>query len=167
MYRLLRWAPLYLLLSHIALKAVLTDRSILLDLFLYNAIWICAVVAIAQSPLTNDPVALATASLAITFWGVGSILNSYSDFYSLPEGSKLLAQLSYTLFYPLALIAIPRSLARGRKLNPLELLDSAILDSESHPLQQRSSLTAYFRNLSSICKINSSHCSFQSVTYCS
>jgi hypothetical protein len=126
MYRLLRWAPLCLLLSHIALKAVLTDRSILLDLFLYNAIWICAVVAIAQSPLTNDPVALATASLAITFWGVGSILNSYSDFYSLPEGSQLLAQLSYTLFYPLALIAIPRSLARGRKLNPLELLDSAI-----------------------------------------
>jgi diguanylate cyclase (GGDEF)-like protein len=126
MYRLLRWAPLYLLLSHIALKAIFTDRSILLDLFLYNAIWICAVVAIAQSPLTNDPVALAAASLAITLWGVGSMLNSYSDFYSLPEGSQLLAQLSYTLFYPLALIAIPRSLARGRKLNPLELLDSAI-----------------------------------------
>jgi len=113
MYRVLRWAPLYLLLAHIAIKSIFTERSILLDLFLYNAIWICAVVAIAQSPLTNDPVALATASLAIAFWGVGSILNSYSDFYPLPPSSQLLAQLSYTFLYPLALIEFPRSLSRG------------------------------------------------------
>ncbi|MEY4438315.1 MAG: hypothetical protein RL249_727 [Actinomycetota bacterium] len=126
MYRVLRWLPLSLLLSHIALKALFPDRSILLDLILYNAIWIFAIAAIAQSPLSNDPVALATSSLAITFWGFGSIINSYSDFYSLPESSQLLAQVSYTLFYPLALIAIPRSLMRGRKLNPLEILDSAI-----------------------------------------
>ena len=126
MYRVLRWLPLSLLLSHIALKALFPDRSILLDLILYNAIWIIAIAAIAQSPLSNDPVALATASLAITFWGFGSIINSYSDFYPLPEGAQLLAQVSYTLFYPLALIAIPRSLVRGRKLNPLEILDSAI-----------------------------------------
>ena len=126
MYRVLRWGPLWLLISHIALKSIFTERSILLDLFLYNAIWICAIAAIAQSPLSNDPVALASACLAITFWGFGSILNSYSDFYSLPQSAGLLAQLSYTLFYPLALIAIPRSLARGRKLNPLELLDAAI-----------------------------------------
>jgi len=125
-YRVLRWLPLWLLLSHIALKALFPDRSILLDLILYNAIWIIAIAAIAQSPLSNDPVALATASLAITFWGFGSIINSYSDFYPLPEGAQLLAQVSYTLFYPLALIAIPRSLVRGRKLNPLEILDSAI-----------------------------------------
>ena len=113
-------------MAHIVLKALYPDRSLALDLFLYNAIWILSILAIAQSPLSNDPVSLAASSLAITFWGFGSILNSYSDFYSLPEGSQLLAQVSYTLFYPLALIAIPRSLARGRKLNPLELLDAAI-----------------------------------------
>jgi diguanylate cyclase (GGDEF)-like protein len=126
MYRVFRWAPLCLLISHIALKSLSSERSVILDLILYNAIWICAIAAITQSPLTNDPVALAAASLAIAFWGIGSILNSYSDFYPLPERSQLLAQLSYTLFYPLAFIAIPRSLARGRKLNPLEILDSAI-----------------------------------------
>lgn len=126
MYRVLRWAPLWLLIFHIALKSIFTERSILFDLILYNAIWICAIAAIAQSPLTNDPVALAASSLAVTFWGFGSIVNSYSDFYSLPDGSQLLAQVSYTLFYPSALIAIPRSLVRGRKLNPLEILDAAI-----------------------------------------
>jgi diguanylate cyclase (GGDEF)-like protein len=114
------------LIFHIALKSIFTERSILFDLILYNAIWICAIAAIAQSPLTNDPVALAASSLAVTFWGFGSIVNSYSDFYSLPDGSQLLAQVSYTLFYPSALIAIPRSLVRGRKLNPLEILDAAI-----------------------------------------
>ena len=126
MYRVLRWTPLWLLLSHIACKTIFTDRSILLDLFLYNAIWICAIAAITQSPLSNDPIALAAASLAIGFWGFGTLLNSYNNFYPLPESAGLLAQLSYTLFYPLALIAIPRSLMRGRKLNPIELLDAAI-----------------------------------------
>ena len=126
MYRVIRWAPLWLLISHLALKSIFTGRSILLDLVLYNAIWIFAIAATAQSPLTNDPVSLAAASLAITFWGFGSLLNSYGDFYSLPDGSQLLAQLSYTFFYPFALIALPRSLVRGRKLSPLELLDAAI-----------------------------------------
>ena len=114
------------LVIHIVLKAIFAERSLILDLILYNVIWLCSVLAIAQSPLSNDPVALASTCLAITFWGVGSIINSYSDFYTLPENSTLIAQVSYTLFYPLALIAIPRSLSRGRKLNPLELLDSAI-----------------------------------------
>lgn len=126
MYRIIRWAPHCLLIAHITLKALYPNKSLSLDLILYNAIWILAIVAITQSPLSNDPIALAAASLAITFWGLGSAVNSYSDFYSLPESSQLLAQLSYTLFYPLALVAIPRSLARGRKLNSLELLDAAI-----------------------------------------
>ena len=126
MYRIIRLAPLAFLIGHIALKTLFPEKSVLLDLFMYNAIWILAIAAVAQSPLANDPVALAASTLAIAFWGFGSILNSYSDFYSLPEGSQLLAQLSYTLFYPLSLVAIPRSLARGRKLNPLELLDAAI-----------------------------------------
>ena len=99
---------------HFAIKALHPDKSVALDLVLYNSIWILAILAILQSPLTNDPIALAASSLAIAFWGFGSALNSYSDFYSLPEGSQLLAQLSYSLFYPLALIAIPRSLTRGR-----------------------------------------------------
>jgi GGDEF domain-containing protein len=95
-------------------------------LILYNAIWIAAIASITQAPLSNDPIAIATAALAIGFWGVGSLINSYGDFYSLPQSSTFIAQLSYALFYPLLLVAIPRTLARGRKLNPIELLDSII-----------------------------------------
>jgi len=108
------------------LKAFFDTRSIALDLILYNLIWLSSILAITQSPLSNDPIAIAAISLGILFWGIGSTLNSYGDFYSLPESAKLIAQLSYMLLYPLALFALPRLLNRGRRLNPIELLDSAI-----------------------------------------
>ena len=126
MYKLLRWLPLGFLTIHLASKSLIHSQSFALDLILYNAIWIISIVSITQSPLSNDPIAVAAISLAISFWGIGSTLNSYGDFYSIPTSAQLLAQLSYMLFYPLALVAIPRLLNRGRKLNPIELLDSAI-----------------------------------------
>jgi len=115
-----------LLLLHLFLKLFIHSNSLTLDLFLYNAIWVFAIAAITQAPLSNDPVAVATTSLAIGFWGVGSLLNSYADFYTLSNTSQFLAQLSYVFFYPLLLVAIPRALSRGRHLNPIEVLDSAI-----------------------------------------
>ena len=126
MYRAIRLLPVALLLLHLFLKLFIQSNSLALDLFLYNAIWLFAIAAITQAPLSNDPVAVATASLAIGFWGVGSLLNSYADFYALSNTSQFLAQLSYVLFYPLLLVAIPRTLSRGRHLNPIEVLDSAI-----------------------------------------
>jgi diguanylate cyclase (GGDEF)-like protein len=126
MYRLARWLPAGLLSIHLVSKTLIDSHSIALDLILYNLIWITAILAITQSPLSNDPIAVAAITLAILFWGIGSILNSYSDFYTLPESAQLIAQLSYMFFYPLALFALPRLLNRGRRLNPIELLDSAI-----------------------------------------
>jgi diguanylate cyclase (GGDEF)-like protein len=125
-YRAIRLLPVALLLLHLFLKLFIQSNSLALDLFLYNAIWLFAIAAITQAPLSNDPVAVATTSLAIGFWGVGSLLNSYADFYTLSSTSQFLAQLSYALFYPLLLVAIPRALSRGRRLNPIEVLDSAI-----------------------------------------
>ena len=126
MYKLVRWLPLGLLAIHIGAKAIFSGKSLILDVILYNLVWLISLIAITQSPLSNDPIGIATISLAIGLWGCGSILNSYGDFFTLPESSQLIAQLSYTLFYPLAFIGIPRLLYRGRKLNPIELLDSAI-----------------------------------------
>ena len=126
MYRAIRLLPVVLLLLHLFLKLFIQSNSLALDLFLYNAIWLFAIAAITQAPLSNDPVAVATACLAIGFWGVGSLLNSYGDFYTLSNTSQFLAQLSYVFFYPFLLVAIPRALSRGRRLNPIEVLDSAI-----------------------------------------
>ena len=95
MYRAIRLLPVALLLLHLFLKLLIQSNSLALDLFLYNAIWLFAIAAITQAPLSNDPVAVATACLAIGFWGVGSLLNSYADFYALSNTSQFLAQLSY------------------------------------------------------------------------
>ena len=126
MHRAVKWLPAALLAFHVAAKIYAPGQSLLLDLLAYNAIWIAAVIAITQAPLMNDPIALACTCLAISFWGIGSSLNSYSNFYSVGQSSDLLAQICYTLFYPFALIALPRVVMRGRKLNPIELLDAAI-----------------------------------------
>ena len=126
MYKLVRWLPAALLAAHITFKTFADSHSLVFDLILYNLIWIICILAITQSPLSNDPIAVAAISLAILFWGIGSILNSYRDFYSIPESAQLIAQVSYMLFYPLTLFALPRLLNRGRRLNPIELLDSAI-----------------------------------------
>jgi predicted signal transduction protein with EAL and GGDEF domain len=126
MHRVVKWLPAALLTLHIAAKIYISEQSLLVDLLAYNLIWIAAVIAITQAPLMNDPIALACTCVAISFWGIGSSLNSYSNFYSVNESSDLLAQICYTLFYPFALIALPRVVTRGRKLNPIELLDAAI-----------------------------------------
>ena len=126
MYRIFKWLAPGLLSIHIAAKIASPQPSILLDVVVYNLVWICAVIAITQAPLNNDPVAIACLSLAICFWGLGSFLNSYSEFFTIAQTFELVAQMSYTLFYPLALVALPRVVHRGRRLNPLELLDAAI-----------------------------------------
>ena len=126
MYRGIKWLPLAVLTLHILLKLIINQPSRIIDGILYNAIWILAIAAISQSPLSNDPIAVVTASLAIGCWGIGSLLNSFDDFYSLPSTGQLMAQISYVLFYPLLLTAIPRALKRGRRLNPVEILDSTI-----------------------------------------
>jgi len=126
MYRSIRWLPLSFLVLHIILKLFIDQRSLIIDGILYNAIWILAIAAITQSPLSNDPVAVITSSLAIGCWGIGSLLNSVDNFYSIPQAAQLIAQISYALFYPLLLVAIPRALKRGRRLNPIEILDSTI-----------------------------------------
>ena len=126
MYRGIKWLALAVLTLHILLKLIINQPSRIIDGILYNAIWILAIAAITQSPLSNDPIAVVTASLAIGCWGIGSLLNSFDDFYSLPSTGQLIAQISYVLFYPLLLTAIPRALKRGRRLNPIEILDSTI-----------------------------------------
>lgn len=65
MYRFMRWLPAGLLVTHVATKVLIDAHSISLDVILYNLIWIASIIAITQSPLSNDPIAVAAISLAI------------------------------------------------------------------------------------------------------
>lgn len=125
-HRLLKFSGLILLVIHIALKIFSNQPSVVIDLFLYNAIVLAALSALFRAPMQNDPLAIAFTSLACAAWGIGSVTSSLSEFFDLNENSLLVANISYTLFYPFTLLAIPRIIGRGQKLRSLELLDAAI-----------------------------------------
>jgi diguanylate cyclase (GGDEF)-like protein len=101
-------------------------ESALRDLYLYNFIWIAALLLILSAPLRVDRVALAAIALAITFWGLGSLAVSIDEFIVESPRFTFASQILYTLFYPLMIVAIPRLSATQSKLRPIELLDSLI-----------------------------------------
>ncbi|MFM1952531.1 MAG: hypothetical protein RJA33_1325 [Actinomycetota bacterium] len=103
-----------------------STQSLARDLYLYNSIWILALFAVIAAPLSIDRVAIGAISLAIFFWGLGSLASSVDQLLSPTPRYTLASQLLYTLFYPLVLIAIPRLSSTSSRLRPIELLDSLI-----------------------------------------
>lgn len=97
-----------------------------IDLIGYNLIALVACIALFTSPRHNDPLAIAFLVCALASWTCGSILSSIGQFYSLPQSTEYVVNFSYTLFYPFALLAIPRILNRRKSLSLIEMLDAAI-----------------------------------------
>jgi diguanylate cyclase (GGDEF)-like protein len=85
-----------------------------------------ALVALFASPAHNDPLAIAFLACAMGCWIFGSILSSYREFFSTPLALDYLANIAYTLFYPFALIAIPRIMSKRKKIAIVEILDASI-----------------------------------------
>jgi diguanylate cyclase (GGDEF)-like protein len=111
---------------HLAWQFIEPEQSMARDLFLYNFIWLFALTLIAFAPISFDRVALASMSIAILLWGIGSLASSIDQFFSSTPRFLLVSQLLYTLFYPLMLIAITRFSVAKARLRPIELLDSLI-----------------------------------------
>ncbi len=101
-------------------------ESIARDLYLYNSIWVVALLAVIAAPLSIDRVAVGSLSLAIFFWGLGSLASSVDQLLSAAPRFTLVTQLLYSLFYPLILIAISRLSNTSSRLRPIELLDALI-----------------------------------------
>jgi diguanylate cyclase (GGDEF)-like protein len=87
---------------------------------------VVALLAVIAAPLSIDRVALGSLSLAIFFWGLGSLASSVDQLLSTSPQFTLATQLLYSLFYPLILIAISRLSNTSSRLRPIELLDALI-----------------------------------------
>ena len=116
-----------LIALHLALELFVGEQSLLRDFFLYNLIWILALLSLFFLPLTFDRVALAAIALALFFWGAGSLATSFDQLLGETPAFTLATQIGYTLFYPLILIAIPRLSGTSLKLKPIEILDALIV----------------------------------------
>ena len=97
-----------------------------LDLILYNLIGVLAFIALFASPTHNDPLAVAFLACAMGSWIFGATLSSYNQFFTSPIAIDYLINIAYTLFYPFALIAIPRIISKRKKIALVEILDASI-----------------------------------------
>ena len=122
----MRWLALAILALHSGLRAVIDGPNIWLDLVLYNVIALVALIALFLSPSHNDSLAIALLACAIGSWTFGSILSSVSQFFYMSSTFDYLINISYTLFYPFALLAIPRILNKRKGISVVEILDAAI-----------------------------------------
>ena len=117
-YPITRYGALGVFSLHVALRFILDGRHIWLDLILYNLVALLALVSLFASPAHNDPLAIAFLACAMGSWIFGSILSSYGQFFSAPTAIIYLSNISYTLFYPFALLAIPRIMSNQKKVMP-------------------------------------------------
>ena len=100
-----------------------------LDVVLFNSAAVFAVISIFVSPIPDDFRGRLGVALAVLLWSLGSIASSITSFYTISPSVNLdlISDLSYALFYPLALLGITRSILH-RTISPaLELLDSLII----------------------------------------
>ena len=125
-YPIIRWSALGIFLIHLGVRLIFGGPQIWIDLIGYNLIALLACIALFTSPRHNDPLAIAFLVCAIASWTCGSVLSSFGQFITLPSSAEYLANISYILFYPFALLAIPRILNKRKSLSVIEMLDAAI-----------------------------------------
>jgi diguanylate cyclase (GGDEF)-like protein len=126
MPRLLRNSAITFLAVHIIWRLISSGTSFFRDAIIYNLIWLLALTLVIAAPLEFDRISLAAIAIAIAFWGFGSLATSINQFRMNNDGLEIITQVSYTIFYPLLLVAIPRISSNNQKLQSLELLDSVI-----------------------------------------
>jgi diguanylate cyclase (GGDEF)-like protein len=125
-HQIIRWFAPALVILNVFVKLFESKPTIGADLILYNLVILLAIISLFQAPLQNDPLAEAFLSLAIASWGIGSLTSSLTQFFTFTGPAQLVSNIAYSLFYPLAFIAIPRAITKGKKLQLIELFDAAI-----------------------------------------
>ena len=122
--RVVRFSGVFLLASYFFFHLIFpSDGS---ELFIYNIVSIAAILSIAFVPHISDRIAKPSIGVAVAFWSLGSVVASSSIFFSLSTLSSMISNIFYLLFYPFAIIGLPRLLAAQRKLSVIELVDSSI-----------------------------------------
>ena len=121
----LRWVGLGSFLVYVFLHQLILDPWV--ELLGYNVVAIAATATILSAPRISDPIAKPFTAIAVASWTAGSILASSSTVLSLGSRSSNFSNILYLLFYPVAVIALPRLLIASRKLKILELFDASIV----------------------------------------
>ncbi len=121
---LARWAGLITLGIYITLHQGVSSNWV--ELIAYNLVPLAAILSILSAPRISDRFTKPFTAISIGLWLVGSLLASSSSFVPATFGQEV-SDLLYLLFYPIALISLPRLLVASRKLRLLEIIDASIV----------------------------------------
>ena len=125
--RLLLFLAPVLLVMHLLLNLAPSMKGMWSELYLYNAIALTAIAVVISARRVNDRFAQPLIAVAIGLWLSGSLISSISSYFLISAPTQLLSDIAYLLFYPLAVVALPRLLSPSRKLSTLEIFDASIV----------------------------------------
>lgn len=125
--KLLRAISAALLVLHLALSFLPAFKGMWSELYLYNAIAAAAIAVVLTAPRVNEYLAPALIATAIGFWLIGSLLSSIPTYFFIAMPTQTLSNIAYLLFYPCAILALPRMISPNRNFSLLKLFDAAII----------------------------------------
>ncbi|MEI7540728.1 MAG: diguanylate cyclase [Actinomycetes bacterium] len=97
------------------------------ELYLYNSIPLVAIAVVASAKRITDSLSKPILITAFVLWFLGSLISSVSSYWSISLLFKPLSNSAYLLFYPFAIMAVPRLINPVLKFSILELFDASIV----------------------------------------
>ncbi|CAB4342092.1 MAG: diguanylate cyclase [Actinobacteria bacterium] len=125
--RLIRIIGPALLLIHFFSHYTSIGESKWSELYLYNLIVFLAIVVIVLANRISDPLSKPLLIIAFSLWLFGSLLASTASFYEIGVPVDLFSNIAYLMFYPCAMIALPRLISSSQKSTVLEVFDASIV----------------------------------------
>lgn len=123
-YLPIRWSATAILISYLIFRYY-SEPTWWSELILYNTVLFGALFAILVTPLPDDQQGKRGIALALTAWGIGSVTSSIDSYFK--TELSLASEISYSLFYPLAIFGAIRSLRSQDKSGRLELIDTLVI----------------------------------------
>lgn len=118
-------APLFLVI-HLGIRLVLPGPSVLPDLVIFNLVALLVAFNAFNAPGFNDHLANLCMASACGLWAIGSTISTANSFFTF-QTSPFLVDLCYSLFYPILLFSLIRTLTARRKIQALEIFDTLIM----------------------------------------
>lgn len=125
--KLLRLSLPILILLHLLIGQFSNSPRVINEIFLYNIVVLIIVLLVARNFGDSNRIAIISIAIAFSLWAIGSLISSISSFYDLSSRAPILANTFYLLFYPFALIGLPRISSPIKKLSFLEIMDASII----------------------------------------
>ncbi len=125
-YPTFRFGAFLFLVIHLGIRLIVPGPSVLPDLVIFNLVALLAAFNAFTAPGFNDHLANLCMGIACGLWAIGSTISTSNSFFTFQIPSNAV-DICYSLFYPVLLFALIRTLTARRKIQALEIFDTLIM----------------------------------------